>query len=114
MTGTKLNEMPEEIFVEPYCCQDPSVGQLWCDHDPWSECEDGRRSTKYIRADLTCARPSERQKKTYHQIALMADQRSKDYRSDGMAEASEALGQFAEDLWLRINDFDIPGGGGKT
>ena len=43
------NEMPLEIWIEPKCCADTQIGQVWCDHDAWI-CDDGKAATKYLRA----------------------------------------------------------------
>ena len=40
------------IYLQPECCADPEIGQLWCEDDCPEECEDGVPWTKYIRADV--------------------------------------------------------------
>ena len=46
---TTKNKTPLEIWLEPKCCADKDIGQLWCDHDAWV-CDEGNKSTKYTRA----------------------------------------------------------------
>lgn len=46
-------------------------------------------------------------KQTYHQVALYAQAEANNYAEDGLKEGADALSQFADNLWLRINDFDI-------
>ncbi len=41
---------PKEIWLEPECCADPSVGRMWCEHEEPVKCEDEVPWTKYILA----------------------------------------------------------------
>jgi hypothetical protein len=45
---------PKVIYLQPKCCEDPSVGRLWCEDDVM-DCEDGNSSTKYIKAGTMTA-----------------------------------------------------------
>jgi hypothetical protein len=43
---------PKEIWLEPACCADPHTGRLWAEDNPFPECDDGVKPTRYIRGDL--------------------------------------------------------------
>lgn len=45
--------------------------------------------------------------RTYHEIALLAIEKAKIYNDECEIAEAMALDNFADDLWLRINDFDI-------
>jgi hypothetical protein len=62
---------PKEIWLEPVCCTDPSVGRIWCEHDAPFECEDGGKWTRYVIAtELTD--PTDVSSKAYQFQELMA------------------------------------------
>ena len=43
---------PLEIYLEPECCADPSVGRRWSVHDECQDfCEHRKSCTRYVRAD---------------------------------------------------------------
>ena len=41
-----------EIYLQPTCCVNEDVGRLWCEDDDTEYCEDGKRWTRYVRADI--------------------------------------------------------------
>lgn len=46
--------------------------------------------------------------RTYHEIALLADEKAKCFREESSHSIeADTLEDFAGELWLRINDFDI-------
>lgn len=62
---------PREVWLEPECCTDPSVGRIWCEHDAPFDCEDGGKWTKYVLAtELTD--PTDTTSKAYQFQELMA------------------------------------------
>lgn len=49
---------PEIIWLEPSCCANLLNGRMWAEDDLFPACEDGKRPTKYIRADQATPTPA--------------------------------------------------------
>lgn len=50
-----MTDAPDRIYLEPWCCHDDSVGQLWCENANPHQCDHATPWTPYMRADLVQA-----------------------------------------------------------